>query len=121
MDIPLVSLTPAIAAMMPPGFPWSRGTAHTAVARHRLSDEEPAGDEDVVDDDAADADDDEDEDEDEDEDWEDEDLDDEDWDDEDLDDDDDDWDEDDDDDDDVEEDEPENAMTLPPPPVAVGS
>ena len=90
-------------------LPWAPGSVLTAVARHRLSDEEPDADDDDDDDD--------------DDDWDDEDLDDDDWDDEDLDD--DDWDDDDDDDDDWDddddEDEPSNVVTVIRMPMAARS
>jgi len=110
-DRPMDILLTEIDAEAPTVLPWSAGAVLAAVARHRLSDEEPGTDEDVDDDD-----------DDDDEDWDDEDLDDEDWDDEDLDDD-DDWDEDDDDDwdDDDDEDEPANLVTVAPSPVAARS
>lgn len=99
MDILLAEIT----ADAPLAFPWSTGTVLAPAARHRLSDEEPAADED-----------------DDDEDWDDDDLDDDDWDDDDLD---DDWDEDDDDDwdDDDDEDEPANLVTVGTFPVAARS
>lgn len=97
MDILLTD--PTTAGMTTITLPMSiRGTSDL-VARHRLSDEEPAPDED---DPAVEADDDDDDKEEDD--WKDDDDDDEDWDDEDLDDDDDDWDDDDDDDEDWDDD-----------------
>jgi hypothetical protein len=107
-DRPMDILLAEINAEAPAVFPWSTGTVLAAIARHRLSDEEPDKDDDDDDDD--------------DEDWDDEDLDDEDWDDEDLDD--DDWDDDDDDDDwddDDDEDEPANIVTIAMSPVAARS